>query len=210
MSFKVELLSITEEAEKVIELAGRTSYQSFKNITKDSSRKFIKNIIKMGHLSVLEHAYATFKISGVSRSLTHQLVRHRLASFTQQSQRYVDESNFNYVIPDSIKNNSKAKKIFNDFMSYTKDVYRELRELNILKEDARYILPNAINTEIVISANLREFRHIFKLRCDIHAQWEIRLVAIEMLKILKEKVPSVFEDFLIDEEKKIATSPYSD
>ncbi len=206
--FKVELLSITPEAEKVIEIAGRTSYQSHDKITKESSKKFIQNIIRMGHLSVLEHASATFRISGVSRSLTHQLVRHRLASFTQQSQRYVDEANFNIIIPPSIKENQDALQIYNKFMETARDTYLKLREMNILKEDARYVLPNATATEIVLTANFRELRHIFKLRCDIHAQWEIRLVAIDMLKQLKEKVPAVFGDFTIDEEKNTAVSPY--
>ncbi|MCK4255441.1 FAD-dependent thymidylate synthase, partial [candidate division WOR-3 bacterium] len=101
---KVELLSITPDAEKLIEKAGRTSHLSFEKQGKDTEKKFIKMIIKLGHESVLEHAYATFRISGVSRALTHQLVRHRLCSYTQQSQRYVSESNFNYIEPESIKN----------------------------------------------------------------------------------------------------------
>ncbi|MHA1325415.1 MAG: FAD-dependent thymidylate synthase, partial [Candidatus Helarchaeota archaeon] len=106
---------ITPNSEKLIEAAGRTSYLSFNNQGKNTEKEFIKMLIKRGHSSILEHAYATFRISDVSRAFTHQLVRHRLCSFTQQSQRYVDESNFNYVEPDSIKDNSKAHSLFTKF-----------------------------------------------------------------------------------------------
>ncbi len=206
----VELISITPNAEKVIEQAGRTSYQSFDRITENSAQNFIQMLIKRGHLSVLEHAYATFRLKNVSRALTHQLVRHRLASYTQKSQRYVDESNFEFIIPPSIIKNDDALKIYSEFMKKVKEVYKELRKKDILKEDARYVLPNATVTEIVITANMREYRHIFKLRCSSHAQWEIREVAIKMLKILKEKVPSIFADFQIDEKNMTATTIYPD
>ena len=131
-----------------------------------------------------------------------------MASFTQQSQRYVDEANCDFIIPESIKNNPEALNLYNSFMEKAKDTYLKLREMNILKEDARYVLPNATATEIILTANFREFRHIFKLRCDIHAQLEIRKVALEMLHQLKEKTPSIFEDFIINEEKNTATTDY--
>ena len=200
---KVELLSITPNAEKLIETAGRTSYLSFDKQGEDTEKRFIKMLIKSGHLSVLEHAYATFRISGASRSFTHQLVRHRLCSFIQQSQRYVDESNFNYIEPDSIENNPEAHSIFVDFMAKAKEVYSKLQKLKIKKEDSRYVLPNAVESQIVVTANLREWRHIIYLRGKLQSQWEIRRVAIEILKILKDHVPTVFEDFEIDEEKEI-------
>ena len=195
----VELLFITPNAEKLIETAGRTSRLSFDKQGKGTEKKFIRMIIKMGHFSVLEHAYTTFRISGVSRAFTHQLVRHRMSSFTQQSQRYVDESNFISVEPDSIKNNSEAHSVFTKFMEETKKSYSELRSLGIKKEDARYILPNAIESQIVATANLREWRHIIELRGAPDTQWEIRKVTIEILEILKKQVPTVFEDFEIDE-----------
>ncbi len=245
---KVELIAITPDAEKVIELAGRTSYLSFEKITpfplieaisekneikviraeenpsfeslsegdsfehegkkwkvrkkwRNSAHKFIEMLIKTGHLSVLEHASATFRIEGGSRSFTHQLVRHRIASFTQQSQRYVEETGFSYVTPPSIEKNREAKEIFNDFIEFSKKTYKKLRDLGIQKEDARFVLPNAVCSEIVISANLREWRHIIELRGHPSAQWEIRKMAIEVLKILKEKAPSVFFDFEVDEER---------
>ena len=182
---KIELLSITHDAEKLIEIAGRISHLSYNNQTEDSQRTFVKKMVKLGHLSVLEHAYATFKISGISRACSHQLVRHRLCSFTQQSQRYVDESNFEYVEPDSIRKNSDAHELFCNFMQNSKQVYAKLIELGIEKEDARYVLPNATQTQIVITANFREWRHIIELRGDINSQWEIRRVVIEILKIFE-------------------------
>ncbi len=195
---KVELLYITPEPEKIIEKAGRVAHQSFNKETPDSHIKFIRMLIKLGHTSVLEHAVASFKISDVSRSLTHQLVRHRIASYTQKSQRYVDESTFEYVTPDKIKENEAAFDIYNNFMNYCKETYKKLKEIGIPKEDARFVLPNATKTEIVLTANLREFRHMISLRGSKEAQWEIRRMFIEILKILKEYAPTVFEDFIIE------------
>ena len=194
---KIELIYITPNPEKVIEEAGRTSYQSFNRMGEGSEKKFIRMIINLGHLSVIEHAVASFRIKDVSRSLTHQLVRHRLASFTQKSQRYVDEKNFTFVEPPKIEENPKAHKIYLDFMESVRETYRKLRDLKIPKEDARFVLPNATTTEIVITANLREWRHIVELRGSRHAQWEIRRMTIEILKILKREAPTVFEDFVI-------------
>ncbi|MCD6167752.1 MAG: FAD-dependent thymidylate synthase [Caldisericia bacterium] len=194
---KVELIYITPNPEKVIEEAGRTSYQSFNRMEEGSGKKFIRMIIDLGHLSVIEHAVASFRISDVSRSLTHQLVRHRLASFTQKSQRYVDERNFTFVEPPKVKKNPKAHKIYLNFMESVRETYKKLRDLKIPKEDARFVLPNATTTEIVITANLREWRHIVELRGSEHAQWEIRRMTIEILKILKREAPTVFEDFVI-------------
>jgi thymidylate synthase (FAD) len=196
---KVELLFITPNAEKLIESAGRTCYLSFGKRRKDTEKSFIKMLIKRGHLSVLEHASATFRISEVSRAFTHQFVRHRLCSYSQQSQRYVDESNFSYVEPESIKNNSKAHPIFTEFMDNAKKAYSELQKLGIKNEDARFVLPNAVETQIVVTANLREWRHIVELRGEPGAQWEIRRAAIEILKILRKCAPTVFADFEIDE-----------
>ncbi len=201
---KVELLAITPNAERLIEEAGRTCYLSFDKAGEDTHKKFIRMIIRSGHYSVLEHAYATFKIRGGSRSFTHQLVRHRLCAFSQQSQRYVDESNFSTIMPESIEKNKEAKTLFEDFINNAKEVYTRLQSIGIKKEDARFVLPNAVESEIVISANFRELRHIFKERCSKAAQWEIREITLEMLKIMKEHAPTVFEDFEIDAKEKVA------
>ncbi len=133
---KVELLSITAGAEKLLEEAGRTCYLSFERTSEESYKKFIRMIVRSGHHSVLEHASATFRIKGGSRSFTHQLVRHRLCAYSQQSQRYVNEKNFSIVIPDSIKNNSEAKEAFLSLINHAKDTYVKLQEIGVKKEDA--------------------------------------------------------------------------
>lgn len=191
---KIELLSITENPEKLIEQAGRTAYQSFDKITNESAATFIKMLVKRGHTSVLEHAIASFRISDVSRAFSHQLVRHRIASYTQKSQRYVSEKEFDYVIPESIKNDGRALEIFLNTMETINNAYKNLKDLNIKNEDCRFVLPNACTTEIVITANFRIWRHIIGLRTDKAAQWEIRNVCMKILKILKEKAPSCFSD----------------
>lgn len=200
---KVELLSITPNAEKLIEDVGRTAYLSFEKRKRESKKKFIKMLIRSGHLSVLEHAWAAFRIKGGSRTFTHQLVRHRLCSYTQQSQRYVDEHKFNYIEPVAIKSNKEADTLFIDFMNSAKEVYTELQKLGIKNEDARFVLPNAVESEIVITANFREWRHIIELRGSANAQWEIRNVVIEILLILKKQAPVAFGDFEIDEKNGI-------
>lgn len=198
---RVELLFITPNAEQLIETAGRTSHLSFDKQGKDTEKEFIRMLIKKKHFSVLEHVYATFRISNVSRAFTHQLVRHRLCSFTQQSQRYVNESNFNFVEPNSIKDHVKAHPLFIEFMEKAKRAYSELQKLGIENEDARFVLPNAVESQIVVTANLREWRHIIKLRCSPDAQWEIKKVAMEILEIFKEHTPTVFEDYEINDKK---------
>ena len=202
---EVELLAITPDAENLIELAGRTCYVSHDRSQPGSEQRFIRMLLRHGHLSVLEHAYATFRVKGGSRSFTHQIVRHRLASFSQQSQRYVSERGFDYVEPPAIEANPVAHRRFTETMEEIRKTYQELQELGITKQDARFVLPNAVVSEIVISANLREWRHIFDVRCQPQAQWEIRTICIEMLKLLQKAVPTVFSDFVIDEDKNVAT-----
>jgi len=198
---KVELLFITPDAEKLIERAGRTAYQSFEKQKEGSEKKFIRSIVKRGHLSVIEHAYATFKISGVSRAFTHQLVRHRLCSFTQESQRYVNFENFKFVTPESIKSRPIVNSIYQRLMEDIRDTYKYLQSAGIKNEDARFVLPNATETEIVVTANFRQWYHIIQLRGSKNAQWEIRQVAIKVLEILQKFAPSVFGEFKIDKEK---------
>lgn len=191
---RVELVSITDNAEKVIEDAGRTCYLSFDKKTPDSEKKFIQMLIRRGHLSVLEHASATFRIKGGSRAFTHQLVRHRLCAFSQQSQRYVSEKNFDYVEPYSISSKPEAHKVFIETMETIKNAYKTLQDMGIKNEDARFVLPNAVKSEIVITANFREWRHILEVRLKPDAQWEIKEICLRILDILKSKAPSVFGD----------------
>lgn len=205
---EIKLLAITPDAEKVIEKAGRTCYLSFDKMGEGTEKNFISFLIRSGHTSVLEHASATFRLSDISRSLTHQLVRHRIASFSQQSQRYVDEKNFRFVTPPSVEKDGEARSLYGKFMEEARSVYSRLRGMNILKEDARFVLPNAAATEIVLTANFREFRHIFRLRCEKKAQWEIRQACLMMLEILKEKAPLVFGDFVIDRDAGTASTEF--
>ena len=201
---EVELLAITPDAEKLIELAGRTCYLSHDRSQPGSEQRFIRMLLRHEHLSVLEHAYATFRIKGGSRSFTTQIVRHRLASFSQQATRYVSEDNFEYVVPPTIDANPAARERFQDLMEEIRKAYGELQEMGITKQDARFVLPNAVTSEIVISANLREWRHIFTVRCDQAAQWEIRTICIQMLELLQKAVPTVFSDFIIDKDRMTA------
>ncbi|MCD6407688.1 FAD-dependent thymidylate synthase, partial [bacterium] len=151
---------------------------------------------------VLEHVKFTFGVEGVSRALTHQLVRHRIASYSQQSQRYVKAENFEYIIPPLIEKDEILKKEFLTIMEEIKETYNRIlkrfEEIGIKGEkanqDARYILPNAAATKIVITMNARELLHFFRVRCCSRAQWEIRELAYKMLEICKEKLPSVFEN----------------
>ena len=203
---KVRLIAVTPDSERVIEDAGRTCYQSCAKGGPECRRAFIEKIIRSGHHSVLEHAYAAFRITGVSRSFSHQLVRHRLCAFSQQSQRRVNQADFSFIEPPAIAQHPEAHRVFRAAMAGARAAYRQLRSLGIPNEDARFVLPNATQTEIVVSANFREFRHILSLRCDGKAQWEIRTAALRMLAILKRVAPSVFADFVIDEETQTAAT----
>jgi len=191
---KVELLSVTPDAEALIENAARTCYASHRKTGPESAGRLIHHLIKSGHESPLEHAYATFRISGVSRAMTHQLVRHRLCAFSQKSQRYVSEKDFEYVIPPSI-----AKEYQEDYerdMEAIRGTYVKWLLRGIEKEDVRFVLPNACTSEIVVSANFRECRHVFSVRCTRHAQWEIRSACTIMLRELHQHAPHVFDDII--------------
>lgn len=192
---KIELLSITPNPEALIEQATRTCYDSECN--PDTRSSFLKGVMKRGHESVIEHASVTFRLKGVSRALTHQLVRHRLASYSQVSQRYVKFKNFKYVTPPEIEGNKQAKKKFKETMSVIKVAYENLVHMGVKAEDARFVLPNACETEIVVTMNFRALRNFFKLRLDSHAQWEIQEVAKKMLEEVYKHAPSIFEDYYL-------------
>ena len=196
---KVELLRYTPDPEDAIELAARLCYNSTKSATKEGQRKFISGIVKRGHTGVVEPASAMFKISEVSRAFTHELVRHRLMSFCQRSQRYCKEDGFKYVIPATIAKDNVSDGLhtslldrYEHLMGEIEEVYNLLVDSGIPKEDARYVLPNACYTEITVTANFREWLHFLELRLSPRAQWEIREVAREILKQLYEIAPSVF------------------
>lgn len=201
----VELIAITQylggdgTPEALIEHAGRVCYRSE---SRGNPAAFLRARLREGHESIIEHASATFEISGISRACSHQLVRHRLASYSQESQRYVDMTDPDLVVPDSIQSSSEATEIWSSFVDQVKDVYSDLRGLGIRKEDARFILPNAAETRIVMTMNFREFRHFFRLRLAPEAQWEIRRVALAILKQLAPHAPTVFGDMLTEAQDK--------
>ncbi len=203
---QVELMAITPNAEEVIEDACRTCYLSFHR--KDppaSTRELILKILARGHHSVLEHATATFRVVGGSRVFTHEMVRHRFVSPSQQSQRYVNEAESEVVVPPSVAADAAAAATFARVVGEAHQAYRELVASGVPKEDARYILPGGTVSEIVLSGNFREWRHVFEVRCHPRAHWEIRRACLAMLRILKREAPVVFGDFAIDEAQETAS-----
>jgi len=201
---EVKLIAHTPNPDLVCAAAARTSRSTlspselFEKASSTEGRekalKLLKEIIKSGHASITEHVSFTFSVSGVSRALTHELVRHRLASFTQQSQRYVRVSGEDsFVIPHTIKQNEKSLKLFKSALTDIQRDYNELISLGVPVEDARYILPNATKTTITITMNGRELLHFFSLRCCDRAQWEIRELAEMMVKECRKVAPVIFE-----------------
>ncbi len=197
---KVRLLKFTPEPEKTISLAARLCYsptdiEGLEELVESGAyQKLLRKILKLGHLSVLEHASFTFGIEGISRATTHQLVRHRLASYSQQSQRYVSfKDHIEFILPPSIGSSPEHKKRFVEAIEDIFELYKELIDDGIPKEDARYILPNATETKIIVTMNARELLHFFSLRGCERAQWEIRAMAKRMLSLVKKVAPLIFE-----------------
>jgi thymidylate synthase (FAD) len=197
----VELLKSTRDAEKICAVAARLCYSAVKisdvdkNFTVDKVKDLLSKVISSGHHSVLEHASFTFSVECVSRALLAQLTRHRIASFSVQSQRYVKfESGVDFVLPDTIKKDENLLEKYNNFLKNTESLYKEFLDAGVPAEDARYILPNAATTQIIITMNARELRHFFSLRCCNRSQWEIREMACRMLNLARKKTPLLFED----------------
>jgi len=196
---------------QLIELAGRTSYQSREKITDESAAKFVEMLRKRGHESVIEHSCMTVEFDDVCRGFTHELVRHRLVAYTQESTRYVDESDFRVVIPPNKNPDEKLVKLvlsdghttevsFQEWMNLNEQMYRGLRKIGWVSQDARQTLPIGITAQIVATTNFREWRHIFKLRCAPNTHWEIRRVILNLLRDVQKKAPIVFDDFKISED----------
>lgn len=220
---QVSLIAHTPDAEKIIAAAAKLCYSNagtdeiMENLDKASTDKFLNMIISMGHMSPIEHVSFTFAVQGVSRTLTHQLVRHRVASYSQKSQRYVREGQFEYIMPPEIEKEKNAAEIFIKSMQDAQKAYDEIAEILKTKyekellshgnnekaarsaaekkaiEDARYVLPNACETKIVFTMNARELLHFTRLRVCERAQWEIRQLAEEIIKQLKQTAPTVFK-----------------
>jgi len=206
---EVTLITYTAEAEKLVCAAAKLCYAA------DSSTvfrhdggevtTFLTRLRNMGHLSPFEHASYTFLLEGVSRALTHQLVRHRIASYSQRSQRYVTHDTFDYIVPPSLEGKTvvtesgavDAVEYYRSFMEHASEVYQKLRdslggESESANQDARYVLPNATETKIMVTMNARELFHFFGERLCMRAQWEIRRTAGEMLTLVKEATPVIF------------------
>ena len=197
---KVKLLEHTPHPERVVAMAARLCYSAAgaeelaEKMTDEQVEKLVDKIIQMGHASTMEHVSFTFGIEGVSRVLTHQLVRHRLASYSQQSQRYVAEHDFEYILPPSIAERPEASERFKALMENIQQAYNDLVEAGVPKEDARYVLANATETKIVVTMNARSLMHFFNLRCCNRAQWEIRELAYKMLAEAKTVAPLLFKN----------------
>jgi thymidylate synthase (FAD) len=219
---KVTLIQHTQDPEKTVAAAAKLCYSdsSCQNIMDDldeeRTRNFVKMLSDMGHESPIEHASFTFAIEGVSRSLLAQITRHRMASFSVQSQRYVKENNFVYITPPAINNDKNAKELFEKSMSDSFDSYNKIADCLEKKyydefiqcgnsekqarskaekksiEDARFVLPNACATKMIVTMNARSLLNFFRLRCCNRAQWEIRELAIEMFKLCYSVAPSLF------------------
>ena len=195
----VRLIDYTPDPERVVAAAAKLCYSPsgaldiMAKISDDEIPKFLKKIIKLGHLSVIEHASFTFAVEGISRACSHQLVRHRLASYSQQSQRYVKyKEDLNYVTPARIKAKPEIEERYHRLIKEIKALYDEMLRSNIPAEDARYVLPNATETKVVVTMNARELLHFFDLRLSKHAQWEIRQLANLMLQEVKKVAPNLF------------------
>ncbi len=221
---KVKIIAHTEFPEETIAKSAKLCYSRVgvdeisEKLDEDSTNKFLNMLMGFSHMSPLEHASFTFAVEGVSRTLTHQLVRHRIASYSQQSQRYVRLNHFEYIVPPQIEKNPKAKEIFIRTMEEDQKAYDDLVEILIEEnskeyiemgldkdkarkkvekqsiEDARYIFPNACETKIVFTMNVRTLLHFLSLRCCNRAQWEIRQMATEMLRQLKEISSILFKN----------------
>lgn len=204
---KVILLRHTPNPEETVAMAAKLCYSPAgitalrEKIEAKDQKTFVEKLVKMGHMTPIEHSSFTFAIEGISRACSHQLVRHRLASYSQQSQRYVSKkAGFDYIIPPSIKKDKVLKSKFLSFMEEAQEAYNTMvNKLNdkgltgeSANQDARFLLPNAAETKIMVTMNARELLHFFRQRCCNRAQWEIRRMAEEMLKIAKGIAPTIF------------------
>ena len=197
----VELLYHTPDPERAIATAARLCYapvgaaELMETMPPERVQSVLSTIMSSGHFSTLEHASYTFAIDGVSRALTHQLVRHRIASFNQQSQRYVKfTGDISVVKPSSVSGNAEAEAVFDEAIEAAVDAYHKLLEAGVPAEDARYLLPNAAESKIVVTMNVRELLHFFSLRCCNRAQWEIREMSRRMLELARPTAPFIFMD----------------
>lgn len=212
---KVKLLAHTENPERIIATAAKLCYSSSgiehinEGLDAEKTESFIQRLMDLGHESPTEHVTFTFGVEGVSRALLAQITRHRIASYSVKSQRYVTEGQFQYIVPPAIKDDAKASEIYVNTMEYLQKQYDDITDILKKKhidegmteksaekmaiEDARFVLPNACETKIVMTFNVRALMNMFHHRCCERAQWEIRAMADEMLRLVKEVAPTLFK-----------------
>jgi len=197
------LLRHTPDPDRLVALAARRCYSARaaddieEHLTGDEIERLLGFLRQRNHLSPFEHADFTFSADGISRALSHQLVRHRIASYSQESQRYVNYMKvptLPYIVPPSVAKNVEAQKIFDQAMHHTLEAYRAMVNAGVAPEDARYIFPNAIETKLVFTMNARSLFNFFEQRCCIKAQWEIRQLAFDMLKAVRQVAPQIFKN----------------
>jgi len=199
-------------AERLAEVAGRVCYMSYGKGRK-TNKEFIGHLIEVGHGSVLEHGVWSFVVTGVSRSFTHELIRHRHFSYSQLSQRYVDESDSDFVEPDVIASDPELHRVWCEAVNAARHAYDELVKglearftdvpektlrRKMARQAARSVLPNATETKIFITGNARALRHFIELRGSEHAEVEIRKVAVAMLRIMQKEAPNLFGDYTLE------------
>ncbi|MBP2655073.1 MAG: Thymidylate synthase thyX [Firmicutes bacterium] len=195
----VKLICHTPDPDRMAATAARLCYspvgaeELVEKLSDAQIVKLLDRIVDSGHLSTVEHVNFTFAVEGVSRVLTHQLVRHRIASYSQQSQRYVKEHDFEYIVPPTIAANRPAAAKFAALMENIRDTYDDLVALGVHQEDARYCLANATETKVVVTMNARALHNFFELRCCTRAQWEIRCLAEKMLAEVRKVAPYLFK-----------------
>ena len=205
---KVTLLQNTPLPERAVASAGRLCYAPVSaaelktGMSDEEVGRLVRGLVRSGHMSALEHAGFTFAVDGISRACSHQLVRHRVASYSQQSQRYVHfGAEGGFIMPPTVASSPEARAVFLEAMDDARRSYERLVELGLAEgrksesvyEDARFVLPNAAETKIVVTMNARELRHFFSLRCCRRAQWEINRLAWTMRHLAAEVAPLLFE-----------------
>ncbi len=220
----VELISHSPNPEKIISAAAKLCYSNKsipdlrESITEEAAANFVKMLNEIGHESPIEHVSFTFGIEGVSRTMLAQITRHRIASFSVQSQRYVSLDDFSFITPPYIEEDEETKKLYLEAMEKSKEAYERLSKTltekhtktliangveageaakkakKIAIEDARFVLPGACETKMIVTMNARSLMHFFELRCCNRAQWEIKAVADDMLKLVKEVAPTLFKN----------------
>lgn len=205
--FKIEDEIDGQRILKNLERYARNCYKSEDKITEGSAARLIRNAMSRGHFSVIEHEKVTVRVI-CDRGVTHQWVRHRIASYSQESTRYCNygRMGFRFIAPSFFPLNSPQYEEWKKAITNATLYYLRLLKMGAKPEEARAVLPNSLKTEIIITHNIREWRHFFYLRCSVAAHPQIREIAVAILKEFKQRIPVLFDDFEIDEEKMIATT----